>query len=417
MESYNILIVDDEESVVNSIQSELEIISQKAGHNNCIFTSNKPSSAKRILNKRRIDILFVDYLFDCGEKLSDFLEFLEDSDLTPYTAIVSGFKKNRYESTEIKVKTGQSYHFKKNSEQPLSSGDISSIYTTAITYLDGKKLPNPLHRNKLKYDSVNEDRYCDRLSSLFIFCEFLVRYSNYLILSDIREYNRKSSNKLIPYFYLKKYYQFGLSHEILNALLEQVNQYKCSIKRMLSIFSTSLSNGEQPIDFLGRVLEKRNSKSHPFSSYSEYDCKSLLCELTPEFNELKGRLRILSDYPLIYLEGIDDDYKYVCKLLMGDEFIGNESNFESQVLKKIKVNSSLELKKVYVKNRKRLISLDPFIKLFRCNKCNSNVIFLMNGIPKKDSDLVEYKCMSNHELLMSKIDDSQKFKSLLDTGL
>jgi hypothetical protein len=418
MHNYCILIVDDEKTVRESIKTKLEKVAKESGHRICIIEASKPSKAIVEFANKRIDILFLDYNFQDGEKSESLISFLTKMDLFVYLIIVSGHPDNPLEQPGRCAFKYDDYIPKGTDDSAVTDGAIREAYNKATEHLNSRPLPNPIDCNKIIYDSTSDSdsRARGEIANLITFCETSLKFLIYILLSDIREQNQKSENIIIPEFELKEYYEFGYSRTLFTELFRQARQTNCSyVSEIIALIETKFSNKEYPLGFLQKVIDRRNPLYHSNSSYTDYELKEILSELSSSFNEFKDRFRLFLHYPLIYLENINN-YQYEGRLLMGDEIKGRMSYFESKIFDDINIDNRYPLNQVYLKTPYGLLSLHPFIIFQTCNECRTEKVFLMNGTSRPEQK-IKYKCMANHEYKDLDSTNYQKLESFIKTGI
>lgn len=408
MHNYCILIVDDEKIVRESIKTKLKKVAKESGHRIHIIGESKPSTAMVKFANERIDILFLDYNFQCGEKSESLISFLTNTDLFIYLIIVSGHPDNPLEQPGRCAFKYDDYIHKGKDDSALTDGAIRKAYKKATDYLNSRPLPNPIDCNKIIYDSISNSDSRGKIANLITFCETSLKFLIYILLSDIREQNQESENIIIPKFELKQYYQFGYSKTLFTELFCQAKQNNCSyVSEIIALIETKFSNKESPLGFLQKVIDRRNPLYHSYTDYTDYDRQENLEQLSPSFNEFKDRFRLFLHYPLIYLENTNN-YKYEGRLLMG------RSYFESKIFDDMNIDNRYPLNQVYLKTPYGLLSLHPFIIFQTCNECRTEKVFLMNGVSEQK---IQYKCMANHKYKDLDSTNYINLESFIATGI
>jgi CheY-like chemotaxis protein len=444
---FTILIVEDEEKTIATIQTKLDRLAAENKHKLKILTSTNIGFDLDIFRKHHIDAILLDYELKNDPEYGDTRYGDELIDLLPkhidnlFIALVSGFDEDRFTNLAKKVRD-LGFHFDYQCK-PVTAFKVEEVYKNIIDFIRKRALPYPLAQTIRAFDASPDS---EKLFKIKDFIEAVVKYLTIILITDIA-YNKVGtfSKKLS----VGGNYTFGGWLHLLKTILNHKSTGKAYfVPEIQEIFAEPLlmpnSKSVMPLPFLGFVhgfidpinnsqvgleefLNEFNSIrndliGHATNSPEPAIREKLAKEIKPLFQQFKDRLNFLSRYLLLVVDKtqhdeeqenllrmydqdnqIDPCYRYEVGNLMGSAVPSTIKRFSSQ---KRLINSA-----VYLSNwLGDFLPLYPFIS-FQVPELSlsDREIFILDTFTKNDAgdkELVR-KSYSNN-----RITSSNDFKSL-----
>jgi CheY-like chemotaxis protein len=391
----NILIVDDDNEILVSFKSSLESLAVKFNHKISISTANNVCEALIILNKLRIDAIFLDYHFNGGMNGDELIDNLPDCINSLYITLISA--RDEKELTKIVTRhhinlDQQNFPFRYLSKSlPNFTLQLQDVYQQMTTFLSNRLLPNPIAYTLRSIDE--SDNNFARLVSMKDFMEVSMKYLVAILVADA--YHRQTRVILQRSITANVSWGFGFWLGWLKDLSQQAKDNSHSVDFIAEIWDYLLIDGGQEStflflnDFKNEVRDK--ILAHGYMGEDE-SYRSLVEDWEKRFTKFRENLHFYTYYTLYFVEKVDlddsDGFNYHAINLMGLDLRPVKKQFSSKV--RLKKNT------VYMSNSLgSFLTLDPFIRFLSCPTCGFRHVFILDKISGKK---IIYRPSCNHTL-------------------
>jgi two-component system, NtrC family, sensor kinase len=233
----NIIVLDDEVNILNSIKRIL-----KDDFN--VFTCDKITSAKEILNTKNIDVVISDYCLQNSSGV-DFLSFLKDKYPHITRVIMTGYNVSDIIKEAVN-KAGVSNFIKK----PWNNEDLKIVIKNAL------KKSKIIKKNIKLVKDINANK--KEIDNLYLCLEELLSFNlkNKIQISDRKDIFLNKFIKKVSF--VKDIHElFNLAKKELNSFLKNIDLNILSLNSLKEFNAEGKIDNKENIKFLNKTLNKK----------------------------------------------------------------------------------------------------------------------------------------------------------------
>lgn len=402
--NYNIIVADDDSDIVESITTQLEIISRRFGYQVHIFKALSATDIFLTLSTNPVDIVFLDYHFEGGKNGNEIIDQIEDQFNQKLIVLMSGRDKREIEGCIINKhkQMGQRFKFLR---KPCEDIELQSQFLEFEKFFASFPLSYPLAypKKKLEEEKGNKDHI--RVSLLIKdLYESIMKFSIAVMMAELK-YTKKTSRLKIN-ISLCRELTFGACFDWFKSLYVYLSETSNDtfMPKLVALFNKSTWEPE----ILKFKTHRDKIIAHGYVTDSEK-----IDEYIKGVKLLIEHLKFTIVYPLFIVTETDfssdepaqdEHINYNIKLLMGSERIF--SNW------KIRSKQKLRQGYPYLANPQGAITpLYPLIYYKFCEQCRLAQVYMIDSVSEND---ITYNAPCNHRFSdkQAKKDFDSKFSHL-----
>ena len=364
-----VVIADDHKEISDEVGKMVQRSLSELGCTTSIKVCSSASEVIDACSEKAIDVLISDHHFEHGVSGSEVLSQMADPFSRLYCILISGREESELLPVVRELQAQDESRKFSFLRKPVSGVEIHARMIDCIRFLDRLPLPFAMSYAQQRYQ--NESRPLQRLLLLRDYVEVGARLSAYAMLADVC---RVGGQVTLEGYRVVSQVSLGSVIALLQSLQTLEN----------------CGTGELILKDLAKTVDRRFIKllvginsgvrnpeiGHPAALQEHGYYEQLLVKHKARIEELNGKFRVLTKYPLIVCMGVMN----VCP--------GQKSNCTVNVLMgsvpfknfELAITGPVQIGRVYAFcGSGNVVDLFPYVRYEYCSVCERKMPFLLHG--------------------------------------